>query len=114
MAMTPDGPAPAPTVERVDAEGKYVILVRGARVGFTHYVDRGEQRIFVHTEIDDEHTGHGLAGTLIAFALSDTRGQGRRIVALCPFVSAFLREHHEWDDIVDRPTPALIARIRNP
>ena len=65
-----------PTVERDDAEQAYVILVDGKRAGLTAYRDRGEQRVFYHTEIDEAFAGQGLATQLVAWALDNVRAAG--------------------------------------
>jgi predicted GNAT family acetyltransferase len=105
-------PAEQRTVELLEAERRYVLLLDGARVGSTTYVDHGDQRVFVHTEIDMDQSGKGLASTLAAGALLDARERGRRIVAICPFTAAYLRGDRDFDDIVDPVTPQLKADLR--
>ena len=100
------------TVELDEAERRYVLLLDGARVGHTVYADHDGQRVFVHTEISMDHSGKGLASTLVAAALADVRARGLRVVALCPFTAAYLRGHREYDDIVDPLTPRLKADLR--
>jgi predicted GNAT family acetyltransferase len=100
------------TVELVEAERRYVLLLDGARVGSTTYVDHGDQRVFVHTEIDMDQSGKGLASSLAAGALLDVRERGLRIVAICPFTAAYLRGDRDFDDIVDPVTPRLKADLR--
>ncbi|MCU1643955.1 MAG: N-acetyltransferase [Nocardia sp.] len=90
---------------------RYEISLDGERAGFTSYVDRDQQRIFFHTEIDDRFTGRGLAGKLIRAALTDTRSAGRRIVPICPFVAAFVQKHHDFDDLLDPVTPEAKAAV---
>lgn len=100
------------TVELVEEESRYVLLLNGQRVGYTVYADHGAQRVFVHTEIDMDQSGKGLASTLAAGALADVRARGLRIVALCPFTAAYLRGRREYDDLVDPLTPRLKADLR--
>jgi predicted GNAT family acetyltransferase len=82
------------------------------RVGSTTYVDHGSQRVFVHTEIDLDQGGKGLASTLVTGALADVRARQLRVVAICPFTASYLRGHREWDDVADPVTPRLTADIR--
>lgn len=102
----------APAVSLAPEHQRYEIAVDGGLAGFTAYVDHGEQRIFYHTEIGDEFSGRGLAGTLVARALADTRTAGRRIVPVCPYVARWVKEHHDVDDVVDPITPAAVAAVR--
>jgi predicted GNAT family acetyltransferase len=98
----------APVVERVDARRRYEILVDGRRAGLTAYRDRGEQRVFFHTEVDDAFAGQGLAAQLVQQALVDVRQSGKRIVPVCPYVAKFLKKHAEFADITDPVTPDVL------
>jgi uncharacterized protein len=91
---------------------RYEISVEGVRAGLAAYVDTAAQRIFYHTETGDEFAGQGLGSKLVAAALADTRASGRRIVALCPFVAAYVDKHDDFDDIVDPITPQAHAVVR--
>ena len=42
-----------------------------------------------------------MATILIAEALQQTRDAGLRIVPVCPMVAAYVKKHHELDDVVD-------------
>lgn len=84
--------------------GHFEINVDGTGAGLTQYLDRGEQRIFFHTEIGEQFGGRGLGSTLLARALTDTRDAGLRVVPVCEFVAGYLGKHHEFDDITDPVT----------
>jgi predicted GNAT family acetyltransferase len=101
-------PSAAPTVERVDAKQRYEILVDGRRAGLTAYRDRGDQRVFYHTVVDDAFAGQGLASQLVQQALTDVRESGKRIVPVCPYVAKFLKKHDEFADITDPATPDVL------
>ncbi|MFF4833109.1 GNAT family N-acetyltransferase [Streptomyces sp. NPDC001315] len=101
-------PSATPTVERVDDRHRYEILVDGERAGLTAYRDRGEQRVFYHTEVDDAFAGQGLAAQLVREALTDVRASGKRIVPVCPYVAKYLHKHGEFDDITDPVTPEVL------
>jgi predicted GNAT family acetyltransferase len=83
---------------------RFVIAVDGVEAGFTQYAERGPHRVFIHTETDAAFAGQGLASELVRSALEQTRAQGRRIIAVCPYVSLWVGRHHEFDDILD-PAP---------
>ncbi|MFI9649473.1 GNAT family N-acetyltransferase [Streptomyces sp. NPDC052040] len=99
----------APVVERAEARNRYEILVDGERAGLTAYRDRGEQRVFFHTEVDEAYAGQGLASRLVQEALTDVRARGKRIVPVCPYVAKFLKRHEEFADITDPVTPEVLA-----
>ena len=80
---------------------RFSISVNGQKVGFVEFADRDGQRVFTHTEVLDEFGGRGLATILVDDALTESRDAGLRIVAVCPLVVAFVKKHHEFDDVVD-------------
>jgi predicted GNAT family acetyltransferase len=90
----------APTTVRAEND-RYTIAVEGQTVGFTEFADRDRQRIFTHTEVDDEFEGRGLATILIGEALQESRDAGRRIVAVCPMVARYVEKHDEFTEVVD-------------
>ena len=93
------------------AEGKYTIAVDGETVGLAAVADRGNQRVFYHTEVEERFGGRGLATILVAEALEATRADGKRVVPLCPMVAAFIKKHPEFADITDPVTPAVLQWI---
>ena len=105
------------TVRDNPSEHRYEIVVAGRVAGFAVYADRpggeggGQRRVFVHTEIDDSYEGQGLGTVLVKGALADVRASGRRAVAVCPFVAAYVKRHPEEADIVDRATPAILTSL---
>ncbi|MFJ3307520.1 GNAT family N-acetyltransferase [Streptomyces sp. NPDC086549] len=101
-------PSTAPVVEHREAKNRYDILVDGKRAGLTAYRDRGEQRVFYHTEVDEAFAGQGLASQLVQEALTDVRNSGKRIVPVCPYVTKFLTKHQEFADITDAVTPDVL------
>lgn len=107
-----DAAAAGPGVTHVPDRQRYEIAADDERAGYAAYVDAGEQRIFYHTEIDPQFSGRGLAGSLVAAALTDTRQAGGRVVAVCPFVAKYLQRHHEFDDILDPVTSATLDTVR--
>jgi predicted GNAT family acetyltransferase len=101
-----------PTVSNASEQKRYEVTTLGVRAGLAAYVDTHNQRIFYHTEIDENFAGRGLASKLIAAALADTRAAGKRIVAICPFVAAYVDKHDDYDDILDPITPQAHAAVR--
>lgn len=91
-------------VRNAQQEGRFEITVDGKLAGVAEYVEETGHRSFVHTEVNDEFSGRGLAGVLVRSALDTTRADGLRIRATCPYVVKFLSEHHDWDDLVDSGT----------
>ncbi|GAB3301456.1 GNAT family N-acetyltransferase [Parasphingorhabdus pacifica] len=99
------------SVRKAEERHRYEISIEGTQAGFTEYLDRGNQRIFFHTEIDESFAGGGVGGSLVSDALADTRAAGKRVVPVCPFVAKHLVKYHDFDDITDPVTPAVLAAV---
>jgi hypothetical protein len=54
----------------------------------------------VHTEVDPAHEGRGLAGELVEGALRDLHERGLRVIPVCPYVRAWIRDHPEQAALV--------------
>jgi hypothetical protein len=107
--MTTDKTGAEATVSA--AEGKYTIAVDGEPVGLAAVADRDNQRVFYHTEVEERFGGRGLASILVQQALEATRADGKRVVATCPMVAAFIKKHPEFTDITDPVTPKILQWV---
>ena len=108
--MTTDKTGAPVTVSAAD--GKYRIAVDGQNVGLAAVADRDNQRVFYHTEVDERFGGRGLATILVGEALEATRADGKRVVAVCPMVAAFIKKHPEYSDITDPVTPQILQWVQ--
>jgi uncharacterized protein len=95
-----------------DGDGRYLITVGDTDAGFVDYLDEGAHRVFLHTEVSPDFGGRGLAARLVRAALDDVRAQGRRAVNFCPYITTFVEKNHDWDDLLDGPTPEILAVLR--
>lgn len=109
MTLTDKTGAPVTVAREAD---KFTVTVEGKTVGLAAFGDRDGQRVFSHTEVDEAFGGRGLATILVAEALAATRTEGLRIVAVCPMVAAYVKKHHDFDDIVDRPTRDIMRWLQ--
>lgn len=92
---------------------RFTISVEGQPAGFTQFVQRDGQRVFFHTEVNDQFEGRGLATILVGEALAATKQPGIRIVPVCKLVAAYCAKHPEFDDVVDPPTREIRAWLRS-
>lgn len=92
---------------RDDQQNRYLARSGDQVVGLIDYQSRaggpqGRDRIvFLHTETDPGHQGHGIAGRLSRYALADVRDRGLLLVPECSYTQKFLRDHPEYSDLVD-------------
>ena len=87
-------------VEENPAKHRFEILVDDALAGFTAYIARGEVLVLTHTEVDQRYQNMGVGAALVRGTLDQIRERGGRVVPKCPFVSAFIKRHPEYGDLV--------------
>lgn len=105
--MTTDKTGAEVTVRADDR--RYTISAAGQDVGFADFADRGDQRVFHHTEIDPSFGGRGLATILLEEALQATHADGKRIVPVCSMVVTVLKKHPEYEGITDPVTAEVVG-----
>lgn len=81
-------------LSRIDAH------VDGALVGFAAFevCDDG-CRTFHHTEIFEEHAGHGYGKQLAAGVMDIARSEGFTILPTCSFLRKYMDQHPETQDL---------------
>ena len=47
------------------------------------------------------HSGRGIGTRLIQFGLAFTRERGLKVVPICPFFAAYIKDHPEEQDLVE-------------
>jgi predicted GNAT family acetyltransferase len=75
----------------------------GELAGYAEYRGNSNKVVFTHTVVEPQFEGRGIGSGLAKAALDAALTAGQRIVPYCPFVSAYLRRHHEYDAFVDWP-----------
>lgn len=101
------------TTHHNDAGNQFEIHDDERVIGKADYLEVPEgQRVFFHTEVDDAYKGQGLAQRLAESALSETVGEGRRIVPICAFIAGYVAKHPEYADHVDEPTSEHRSAVR--
>lgn len=78
---------------------RFELPVAGLRALLT-YRRFPDRLIIDHTEVPKPFEGKGLAAKLASSALDFARENHLRVVPLCPYVSAFFRKHHEYQDLL--------------
>ncbi|MDD3180623.1 MAG: GNAT family N-acetyltransferase [Opitutaceae bacterium] len=81
------------------AAGRFEIEEAGHSAVVEYRLD-GELTVFTHTFVPPELRGRGVAEKLVRAALAETRRQGRKVVAQCSYVSAFIRQNPEYHDLL--------------
>ena len=82
-------------VKHNPAKDRYEVLADGRVAGLVTYQLDGDEVRFLHTAVDNAYRGQGLAHQLVGWALADVRAQGKRPVAVCPFVAGVMQRQPE-------------------
>lgn len=100
------------------AAGAFELRDAGRLIGIARYAvvpaseGQAERVVFFHTEVSKAYEGQGLAGRLAATALDETVSAGRTIVALCPYITAYLKRHAaDYAGHVAQPQPADLDAV---
>jgi predicted GNAT family acetyltransferase len=84
-----------------EAEGQFEVEV-GGQLALLAYLLRGSTIIYPHTLVPVALEGHGIAGKLSEHAMEYARANGLMVVPRCPYVRAYVNEHPEYDDLIER------------
>ena len=84
-------PAHGPVIDNRTLN-RFELSVNGG-TAFLLYERTDDSLTLIHTEVPPEARGHHVGEALVKAALEAARSGGLRIVALCPFVKAYMRKH---------------------
>ena len=74
--------------------GRFEITVDG-ELAFLQYDRKPGEIVLVHTEVPPSLRGRHIGDVLVGAGLTAARAEGLRVIAVCPFVRAYLRKHQE-------------------
>ncbi len=87
---------------------RYVATIDGQEAGFIVYYPTTTARLVVHTEVDDQYEGKGVASALVGGALDQIREAGGTVVPLCPYVRKWIDRHDGYDALIDEDLDAAL------
>jgi uncharacterized protein len=59
----------------------------------------------MHTFVPTSGRGTGTGAALVQHVLDHARSHGLKVIAYCPFVVKYLKEHPEYQDLLDENHP---------
>jgi uncharacterized protein len=87
-------------VEHDDAHHRFVGIVADEELAVLSYRRHDGALDLLHTEVDPRARGRGIGEAFVRQVLDEARQRGDRIIATCPFVTAFIRDHPEYRDLL--------------
>ena len=82
-----------------NAQHRFELVVDG-HIAAAHCELDGNVITFVHTEVPPELGGRGVGSTLVQGALDRVRASGKKVIADCPFVKAWIGKHPEYREVL--------------
>lgn len=77
---------------------RFEILTEHGKAVLT-FALQGDAIDLQHTRVPDALKGGGYGSSLARAALDYARANGLKVIPTCTFVRAFMRRHHEYDDL---------------
>lgn len=81
------------------ARNRFELDVDG-HIAFTQYRLSPGMINLIHTEVPKELAGQGVGSRLARGALDAARTSGLKVIATCPFISAWIRKHADYQDLL--------------
>ena len=69
-------------------------------IAFSKYKRADGVLTILHTEVPKALEGRGIGSELIRGILDIARGQGLKVIAVCPFAKAYIERHPEYADLL--------------
>lgn len=87
------------TIEH-DAKRKRFFTNAGDDEAYVSYEERNGALDLQHTIVPEDQEGEGIGSSLVKYALDYARENGKKVIATCPFVKAYIDRHEEYRDLV--------------
>ena len=84
-----------PTSSYSAERSRVEVSVDGELVAFVDLRPAGPSTIIAHTEVVEGHGGQGLGRVAVRAAVEHITGEGKTIIAVCPFARALLENEPE-------------------
>lgn len=83
-------------------QDRFVTSVEGGEAELAYMPREGKVLDFQHTYVPQEARGKGVGEALVQEAFDYARREGFRVVPSCPFVRAWLNDHPEAGELVEK------------
>ena len=88
-------------VENNPAESRFELAINGSdAVAAAYYRMKGDRFVLTHTIVPDRFSGRGVGLALARGVFDEIRASGRKVILICPFMTAFYARHPKYAEIV--------------
>ncbi|ADP79404.1 GNAT family N-acetyltransferase [Pseudofrankia inefficax] len=89
------------TLTDATARHRFELDIDGVLAGFVTYTAHAGIIAFNHTETLPAFAGQGVGGDLARGVLDEARARQLKVWPRCPFISAWIGKHPDYEDLVD-------------
>jgi predicted GNAT family acetyltransferase len=89
------------TVRNNPDKHRFEIDLGDGSLAIAEYRLHPDRITFTHTEVPRANEGRGLGSALIRYALGWARERGLKVKPICPFFTAYIKNHPEEQDLLD-------------
>jgi uncharacterized protein len=82
-------------------EFRFETPVGGGELAVLQYRWLRGSLVLMHTLVPVAARGKGTGATLVKYVLDYAREQHLKVVIYCPFVERYIKEHPEYNDLID-------------
>lgn len=97
--MSPEDQTPVDVTDN-PAEHRFEIRYGDRLAGVAVYEEQGSAYAFVHTKIEPDLEGHGLASQLVRVAMDAMAERGISVLPSCEYVQSWLEKHPDHLGVV--------------
>jgi predicted GNAT family acetyltransferase len=83
------------------ALSRFEMPLEGGAMAVSYYKVEGGRVLLLHTEVPQELSGRGYGSRLAHGVFEALRRDGKRVIAKCPFMSAYATRHPEYMALLD-------------
>jgi predicted GNAT family acetyltransferase len=87
-------------VHNNSAQHRFELDVGDGQIAVAYYQLAPGVVTFTHTEVPQQLWGRGIGSKVARGAFEYARAQGLKVVAKCPFMSAYAAKHPEFNDLL--------------
>lgn len=97
--MSAENSTPALHITHNPSAQRFETTIEG-KTGYISYKDRGDTLVYDHTIVPQSLGGRGVGSELVKHALDYAREQHKKVIPQCSFVSAYINNHPDYQDLV--------------
>ena len=80
-------------------KNRFEFELENGKMGIVKYIPLGRKMQLIHTEVPEELRGQGYGTEMIEQTLASIDEMRFKVIPECPFVSAYMDSHPEWDHL---------------